>query len=54
MPAPKTIVITMERDKETKNAVRYKATDPPIGDLYLQKSGLPGKPPDKIQATIEL
>jgi hypothetical protein len=52
----KEIVVTMTKDKTTKNAVRYqedevKGQAPQIGTLYVQKHALPDEP-EKIEAVI--
>ena len=51
-------ILEFIKEKETKNTIRYQEVgekgDIVIGPLYIQKSFLPDKIPEKIKITIHI
>jgi hypothetical protein len=52
----KTLTLTFELERETKNTVRYQETSkaPAIGTLYVQKLALGEEYPGKLTMTLEV
>jgi outer membrane protein assembly factor BamE (lipoprotein component of BamABCDE complex) len=52
----KTLKITFNKEKDTKNAVRYQEAaekdQEKIGSLYVQKAAFEGDAPAKIEVTL--
>ena len=50
--------VTFNKDKETKNTIRYQETGPKdkiiIGPLYIQKAFLGDTPPANVTVTVKL
>jgi hypothetical protein len=52
------LVLEFVRERETKGTWRYQEVEsgdgePAVGSLYVQKSALGDRPPDKLRVTIE-